>query len=142
MENKNLLIDVPKEQRSQMLQDMATKTSNETVRRSYSEDEKVQMKDFLSEESIQLMDQTEEFKAIKKQFDALMKSRKSAILESLKCIKKGYSEQTEKVFLFDDQEKGVMDIHDCNGEFLYSRKLYADERQVKIFDLHKTGTNG
>lgn len=133
----NLLQDIPKEQRFKHLGEMAVKTQTEKVRRQYSEDEILQMKDFVSEESISLLEKDEEFAAIKKEFNAAIKKFKDQIKDALKSLKRKYSEQEETVFLMDDQEAGLMHIYDQEGVFLYSRKLYADERQLTT--LSKVG---
>jgi len=145
MENKkeNLLQDVPAEQRAEMLKTMATKTDTEKVRRPYSEDEKTQMREFVSDESINVMDRKEEFSVIRKTFNDALKAADKSIIDALKGIKKGYSENDEPVFLMDDQDAGEMNVYDVNGVYLYSRKLYADEKQTRIVDMtQRTGTNG
>lgn len=139
---ENMFTDLSKEQRAVKMEEFATKSKFESVKRDYSEDEKQQMKDFVVEESMQVKDQTEEFKKIQKEFNAAIKKNKEGIADSLTRIKKGYSENEEKVYMFDDQDNGVMNIYDANGEYLYTRKLYPDERQTTILNLaDKTGTN-
>lgn len=140
---KDLLQDVAEDQREQMLTEMAKTSTFEKVKRHYSEDEKSQIREFVSNESIVLMDKQEEFKAIKKEFDAAIKEAKNTVTSSLKDLKKGYSENDEKVYMIDDQENGIMNVYDNKGKFLYSRKLFADERQTTILEMasQKTGTH-
>lgn len=130
MQNSNLLQEIPKEQRFKHLTEMAVKTQTEKVRRQYSEDELNQMKDFVSAESISLLDKDEEFAAIKKEFNAAIKKYREQIKGALKDLKRKFSENEETVFLIDDQEAGLMHIYDGEGIFQCSRKLYADERQL------------
>lgn len=137
---ENKLQDVPREQRAEMLKDMADKQNLEKVKRHYTEDEKNQMKDFISEQSIVVMDQENEFKKISSSFRSAIKEHKASVTDALVNIKQGYSENEEKVFMFADQEAGQMDVFDMFGEFLYSRKLLPEERQTKVFEL-KTGTH-
>jgi hypothetical protein len=86
------------------------------------------------------MDQTEEFKKIQKEFNDAVKKQKEAVIDALKGVKRGYSENEEEVYLLDDQEANEMHIYDKNGIYLSTRPLYQDERQTKIFEM-KTGTN-
>lgn len=138
---ENLLTHVPKEQRAEQLEAIATKTHFEVVKRQYSDDEKDQMKTFLMEESISLKDNSEEMKKIVKEFQAAIKKYKEGIADAVTRFKKGFSENEEKVYLMDDQEAGIMNVFDANGEYLYTRKLFPDERQTTILTLDKTGTN-
>jgi hypothetical protein len=137
---ENLFVDQPAEQRAALIAEIATKQQIEKVKRQYTEDEKQQMKDFVTDESISVMEQTAEFKAIKKEFDSAIKKYKDSIIDALKRYKKGFSENDEPVFLIEDQDSGVMNIFDANGEYLYTRKLFPDERQTTILSI-KTGTN-
>lgn len=139
-EPKNLLQDVPVEQRAAMLKEMAVKVEFEKVKRHYNDDEKAQIKDSITEESIELMDKQEEFKAIKKEFDKAIKANKDHLVIALKDIKRGYSENEENVFLIDDQDAGVMNVYDASGTHLYARKLFPEERQTKIVEM-RTGTH-
>lgn len=140
-EPKNLLQDTPVEQRAALLKEMAVKVEFEKVKRHYNEDEKSQIKDAITEESIQLMDKQEEFKAIKKEFDKAIKANKDKLIIALKDVKRGYSENEEDVYLIDDQESGLMNVYDASGTHLYARKLFPEERQARIVSMAKTGTH-
>ncbi len=50
----------------------------------------------------------------------------------LNNIRSGFVEMKQQVYLFDDQEKGVMNYYDSRGEFLESRRLTPEERQTRI----------
>lgn len=143
MEQKEIMFaDLPKEQRAEQLELIAEKTNFEVVKRPYSEDEKLQLKDSVVDESTTIMDQTKEFKEIKKEFDTAIKKSKESVSDALTRIKKGFSENEEKVYYIDDQEAGTMNVVDANGEILYTRKLFPDERQTEAkFIEMKTGTN-
>lgn len=143
MEQKEIMFaDLPKQQRAEQLELIAKKTNFEVVKRPYSEDEKLQLKDSVVDESTTIMDQTKEFKEIKKEFDTAIKKSKESVSDALTRIKKGFSENEEKVYYIDDQEAGIMNVVDANGEILYTRKLFPDERQTEAkFIEMKTGTN-
>lgn len=141
---KDLLQDVAEDKREQALAEMAKTSTFEKVKRHYDEDEKNQIREFVSTESINLMDKQEEFDAIKKEFNTAIKEAKKTVTSSLKDLKKGYSENDEKVFLIDDQENGMMNVYDTKGVHLYARKLYPEERQTTILEManDKSGTHG
>lgn len=132
--------DLSPEERLQALRDTATKTEKASVKRHYTADELEQMKDFVSTESTSLMEKEEEFSEIRKEFTKATKEQKHQIRGCLKDMKRGYSDQEEEVFMFDDQEEGLMYIYDSKGVFLSSRKLYADERQTKIVAMERAAS--
>lgn len=136
------LQDIPVAERAAMLKEMATKSEFQKVRRHYTQDERDQMKDFITSESISLMDAVEEFKKVQKEFNAAKKKLSTEITDALQRTKRGFSDNEEEVFMFDDQETGMMHIFDKNGLHISSRALYPDERQTRIVEMHRTGTNG
>lgn len=142
MEKEIMFANLPKEQRAEQLEAIAKKTAIEVLKRPYSEDDKIQMKDFVMEESIILKDQSDEMKAIVKEFQTAIKKAKESIADAITRFKKGVSENEEKVYYIDDQEAGTMDVVDANGVILYTRKLFPDEKQTtaKFLEM-KTGTN-
>lgn len=138
-----LFQNLPQEDRIEALKGLASKTEFQKVRRHYSEDEKQQMKDFISEEGITIMDQEEEFSKIKKEFSKAIKDNKAGVKDALVNLKRGYSENEEVVFMIDNQEEGEMNIYDSKGCLILSRPLFPEERQTKILGLsNNTGTNG
>jgi len=139
---KNLFADSAPEEREAMLKEMATKTELQSVRRFYSEDEKGQMKDYLSTETIGLLEQKEQFAEIKKEFNKVIATHNKEIVKVAKDLKKGYSEQSENVYGVADHERDMMDFYDTRGEYLNSRRLLPEERQVTILQMDsKTGTH-
>jgi hypothetical protein len=125
------------EERKAAIASVAVKSELQKVRRHYSNDELAQMKEFISSESINLMDKREEFDAIKKEFNKAIKEYDMQIKGALKDVKRGFSDNDEEVFMVDDQDAGVMEIYDAKGELLSSRPLYANERQTKIVELNQ-----
>lgn len=134
---KDLLIDVPKEQRYAALKEMATKVVSESVKRHYTEDEKTQIKDYVATESIGLMDKEAEFAKIAKDFRDGIKGSKGELKDALTRLKRGFSQGEEDVFLMDDQDNNQMHAYDRDGCYLYSRPLSPDERQTNIIELNK-----
>lgn len=141
MQPENLFQDSPVEQRAEMLKGMAMKVDVDKVRRHYDMDEKDQIKDFIADESVVLMETEEEFGSIKKDFNLKIKKKKKEIITALKDIKRGYSENNEEIYLIDDQENGMMNYFDKNGIFIQSRPLMPSEKQTTILKMENTGTD-
>jgi hypothetical protein len=135
---EDLFQDHSPEERIEAIKNIAVKTELQDIKNHYNEDEKNQIRGFVSEESISLMEQEEEFSVIKKEFSQKTKALKMQLKSALKDLKRGYTETNEQVFLVDDQDEGLMHIFDSKGKFLQSRKLYPDERQTTIINLQKT----
>lgn len=143
METKSdLFQDLKPEDRFKALQEMAHSTKKEKVRHYFTDDEKVQQKDFIAAESVKKMDVEKEFSGIKKEFNKTLKEYGDQIKSALVDVKMGYSENEETVVEIDDQSTGMMDVYDVKGRFLYSRKLHPEEMQTRIVSLPKTGTHG
>lgn len=57
---------------------------------------------------------------------------------SLMAVLKTKHEEVEgKIYHIDDQEEGVMNSFNENGEFINSRRLRPEERQTTIFSINK-----
>lgn len=140
-EQEDFYQEVPKEQRAEMLQNIAVKSEYQKVKRPYSEHEKLRLKDEVVNESTIIMEQKDEMAKIVKEFKTAIKAATSAVKDSLLNIKRGYSENEELVFLVDDQEGGKMHTVDADGVILSTRPLFPNERQTTILTMPKTGTN-
>lgn len=142
---QDLFQDVPEgEQRIQALKDNCYNSRSEsmTIKRPYTAEQLVEFKDTLSTEMIKLNELEGELKIIKDDYKAKMKPFVLKKQELLKDLKLKHKESFEDVFLMDDQEAGTMCIYDSQGKFLEKRKLYPDERQVKLNSVTaKNGTN-
>lgn len=130
--NQNLFQDLNPEARAKALGEFAKSTGSEKVRRYYNDDEKSQMKDFVTDESTNLMDKKAEFAEISKTFRQGIKEYEGGIKDALVSLKRGYSENDETVYFIDDQYTGVMKVYDAKGEFLYQRTLRPEEKQRTI----------
>jgi hypothetical protein len=140
MTEKALYQDRTEEERIELLRGEAAKTTTDRVRRYYSEDEKAQIKDFVTEESGDLMEKEEAFAEVRSQHNKHVKGKRSEIMTALKTIRKGYSEADEEIFLMADYENDMMHIYDKRGVYISSRRMLPEERQTKILEL-KEGTN-
>lgn len=144
-----------------LLEDSCYKKIKEEVKRILSEDE-------LNEKKTELFDLVqgklirEEFKKSvsdlmdqdhfdKETFFAIMDSTnfgnsglkqiKKRIPKLASEIRNGYTIQEETLYCFDYQEINKMALYTSDGQLNYVRPLMADERQMKIRTLNKTGTN-
>jgi len=58
-----------------------------------------------------------------------LKAQAKIFMEKLKSK----CEKTEgEIFGFDNQEDGTMDYYDIHGEYISSRRLFPNERQIKL----------
>lgn len=133
---KDLFQDIPVEERLQLLKDNAYAHEKTSVTRRYGEAEIENLKQQLSDNSVELAKLASEKAALTKKLDAAMKPLKVGISEATQGLRERSYTNLEEVFLMDDQEKGVMDVFDSEGKYLYSRRLYENERQEKMFTLH------
>lgn len=138
---ENKAQDVPLNERAQVLGGMCYKTDMQNVRRNYTPEQKREIKETIVQESLTNRTKKAEFDIIAKEFNKVYKDNGKKIGQNLDDLKRGYSENDEQVYLFDDQERGMMDAYDADGNYLSSRPLYKDEQQTKILEMN-TGTNG
>lgn len=129
---EKLYENIPVEEREEMLLAM-----------SYRTEEKMVQKHFTPEEILDYRKQfTENWVAVNKA-KVILKQAQDKYTESTKDLTKentylinniqtGFVELNQQVYLFDDQENGVMKYYDSRGEFLESRRLTPEERQTRI----------
>lgn len=55
----------------------------------------------------------------------------------MEVLKTKHEEVEGKIYHVDDQEEGVMNSFNENGEFINSRRLRPEERQTTIFSINK-----
>lgn len=125
------------DERLSMLEANAYIVDEDLVRRNFSEFELEKMRVEFASESIILGDLEEQKSVLVKDLNLQIKEKKGEVKPLLKKIRKGYSEQKETVFGFDDQTLATMNFYDGNGDFLFSRPLKPSERQTKIHNLQK-----
>jgi uncharacterized FlaG/YvyC family protein len=89
----------------------------------------------LVEMSQKLQEVDDEFKEIKGDFQAKIKDMKDSLRIILRKLRFGIEEQQGRVYLVDDQEAGRMYYITEQGDTVFERPLYQNERQLII----KTG---
>jgi len=133
-----LFQDKTPEQRIKMLEANAVRVETENIKRFFTEEELSEMKNNLSDLSIEKNDKEEELKAISKDLREKIKGFSAEIKSTLKNLKNKSYVSTETVYLMDDQEKGIMFTYDQNGLLIGQRKLRPEEKQTRIVDFTKT----
>jgi len=131
--------DVSPEKRVEMLEANCREQDYAPVTRPYSEQEMAEMKDDLSEVTIDAHDAAADLKVLAEPYNARMKAAKVVQKDLATKLKLKCSIQSETVYLFDDQEAGLMGIYDAAGELVSTRKLTPKERQTRILPITKLG---
>lgn len=121
------------------LRENADTTYSKNVVRPFTDEELTDMKHTLSEVDIQMNDAEIEKKELTKEVNDRIKAFKGTRTYLLKSLKDKYVEQLETVFDIADQENGVMETFDCEGNLLSTRKLTPKEKQTKLITLQKQG---
>jgi len=104
-----------------------------------SEEELAKVKTDLAQDSIELADLEEKFKAIKKEFSEDIKERKARIKETVNELRFKARPGRGRVFQFDYQDEGMMGIYNEDGRLVNVRPLEPIERQRSIMSI--TGRN-
>ena len=133
--SENLFQNIPINDRASMLEANCLKHEEQTVKRQFTHEELEDMRITLTDDSIKNSELEDELKALTKPIREELKNYKAVIREKLKKLKLKYDENLETVYLFDDQENGMMNTYDVTGELLSSRKLLPSEKQTRIIDL-------
>lgn len=127
-------------ERLELLKANAVTIEREMVKVHFSEDDLAEMKSRLSENSIIKNDLEIEKKDLTTDLNLKIKEQKGYIKGLLGYLKLKYEEQSQEVFLFDDQENGLMLTYNCVGELIATRRLRPAEKQTRIVDFNqKTG---
>lgn len=124
-------------ERLELLKANARTIETEMVRVHFSEDDLSEMKSRLSESSIIKNDLEIEKKDLTTDLNLKIKEQKGTIKGLLGYLKLKYEEQSQEVFLFDDQEAGMMLTYNNQGEPIASRRLRPAEKQTRIVDFNQ-----
>jgi hypothetical protein len=128
-------------ERISALRENAVEAYHKNVIRDFSDDDLIEMKDRLSEVSIELDNTEIEKKELNKEIKARITDIKCRRGDLLKNIRNKYYESNEQVFDIDDQENGNMLTFDKDGNLIGSRRLTPKEKQTSIKNLNvNTGT--
>lgn len=102
------------------------------VKKHFSEKDMNEMRRDFANDRIELRKEEERLLKIKKDSDEKMKPIKERALYNETNIRIGHVEVKQQVYLFDDQESGMMGYYDNTGELVHSRRLEPMERQTRV----------
>lgn len=137
---KRLFENYSKSERIQALKDNAERTEDFSYFREYEPEELDLLKDQYFQDASELQKHEEELNAAKAEFKLNAEPLKAKMKETFIGIRIKGRTVTEKTFLLADHESGMMEYYNDLGEMIHSRRMLADERQLRI-KLGKTGTN-
>jgi len=127
-------------ERRQFFRENADKIEEQrTVTRELDEDQKLDYKDQLAEESIRLRELEEEKKEIAKSFTDRIKSVKTTINPILNSLNTGFESVIDDVFWIFDQDEGKAMGFTLDGRCVDERRLRPDERQSRIKTMSTIG---
>lgn len=102
------------------------------VKKHFSEKDMIDMRRDFADLKIAIRKEEERLAEIKKESDLRMKPIKESALYNETNIRMGFVEVKQQVYLFDDQESGMMGYYDNTGELIHSRRLDPVERQIRV----------
>lgn len=129
---KEVLEGKSPEKRLEILRANADKVEQQKVKTNYTEQQMAEMKVEAMASSIELVKLDKAKKKAAKKFNDQIKPLKESSEELLLSIDKGYYEAEQEVFGIANQEAGMMEFFDMEGEMISSRPLLKSERQLKI----------
>jgi len=130
------------EARKNTLEGLSYAVINDGYTKILKPDEVTERRKELSDVSIIINDIEEEKKEVIKEFKERLAEPISKKKELLNSIKHKSEYRKGNLFHIDDQENGFMYIFDENAECIESRPLRPNERQGRIKQIFKDGTNG
>ncbi len=134
---KRLFADKPHIQRIGLLRSNSDKVKKLEYQKRITSDQLNELKDSLVELNVHLS----KLEGEKKEYLASMKSEMKPMKEEISSIIDKLNSQTETVeeecYKFIDQEEGEVNWYNDHGELILSRKIYPNERQLKIHTINK-----
>ena len=140
MEQQFLQNESPKV-RLQALKDSAEKVETFTYPKQLTDDELSLLKDEMVKDSVKLAKLEDEKKEFSTSHKSKVKPLKQSFSITLNKLRSKVDEVTEEVYLLADQEEGLMGYYNADGKLVHVRVLKPEERQHRIIDISKNGTN-
>ena len=140
--DKQLFKNHTEAEKKQMLQDNCFDTEVGTYVRPLTEEDIAVRKDTLAENYNKIGTLTAELDMIKSEYKGKIDPLKHEMAIVADEIKSRNTEENGTLYMFKDEDGGMMGYYDEKGELVNSRRLRPDEKQTKgLFELHpKTGT--
>lgn len=130
--SKKFMPELPDKDRVMILQQNADKVEVSTYQKPLSEEDLQQRREILTENSIKLGDLEEEkkelTKSLKERIDPLRAHNKQILLE----IRTKQQKAEGVLYHMANHEDSVMETYDENGDFISSRRLRPEEKQVRM----------
>lgn len=125
--------ELPVGERRQILLANADDVEEETFHKPLAHDERVHLKDTLSEVSIRLSNKQAEYDKIKEEWrEEIIKPLKSQRDETIEKLKTGTEQVTDKVVYFRDHDAGRVVKMATDGTEIESRPMRPNERQTTM----------
>lgn len=141
MKNEMFLPEVGPKERVQILNDTAYGVEEMDYAKRLTHEEVEALKSVEVQHSLKIRKLSAELKEIQKGFKDQIKMEQAAQNECLDQIQTGHKNVTEKVWLVDDQDSGMMKFYNRDGELVYQRPLMSNERQLRIKQNYQTAEN-
>lgn len=120
--------EIPENEREAMLEANCVHPEEKPVKKYFEQEEMTEMRRQFFENALTIRKSNEVLKKAK-DLNAIEIKEPTKNNEYLReSLRAGYVEVKQQVYLFDDQEKGVMNTYDCKGNFVESRLLTPEER--------------
>lgn len=126
------LITMPSAERKEFLENNATTISEGQYFRKFDEEDLNQSREDYTSKSIELKRLEDEFKQVKDDYKRKIKALSIQQAEIMTGIMQSGEWLDGKQYGFDDQVRGVMEYYDEQGQFINSRRLMPNERQLTI----------
>lgn len=139
--DKTLFQEYPENVRRQMLEDNCDKIEEVGYMKPFSPDQLLDMKDRLSNVSIEINDIECEKKAQNDIFKAQLKPLAEERSKLLGNIRNKAEHVKGECYKFVDQEAGEVGYYSPEGFLIESRPIRQEERQMTIHSIGRTGTN-
>ena len=135
---QQIYADVSHNERLDMLKANCRETEVRKITVQFTPDDLMDIKDRLSDHSVELEIKQEQLKDISSQLKGEIKKVNEQRRHLVKLVKNKCEERDEQVFDFDDQENGLMLTYNSVGDLISSRKLRPAEKQTSIITMSKT----
>lgn len=120
----------------QMLRESADKIiGNYSYFRQLTDDERASKKDHMATTLIKLSALQDELAELKKEINEKIKPLNDELRATLRDIKLNGQEVTEEVYVHFDQEADRANYFNAEGEQIFSRRLYPDEKQTTMYKI-------
>jgi hypothetical protein len=137
---ESIFSDLSPLQREQAIEDNAYTKEEVQHKRYYSDDELDEFRAYYCGLLIDVELVESELSELSLPLKERIKKIKADAKEHFDKVRKKYEVVEINAYGMDDQDRGVMNYYDIQGNFLHSRKLTPDERQYKL-RAYRTGTD-